>query len=344
MGKILVAMSGGVDSSVTAARLLEASRGPGGPQPIGVTLRMGRKCDQLAIDDARRVAETLGIEHRVLDVSENFEKRVVKYFVDSYASGETPNPCGMCNRYIKFKELIGLMRNIEADNIATGHYASIVENHGIHELWRAVDRTKDQSYFLSTIDCDFLQYIKFPLNSMTKTEVREYARKIGLHVADKKESQDICFIETNYRDFISRRSENCQSGPIKHTSGEVLGTHSGTFNYTIGQRRGLGISYREPIFVVSIDRKTNTVYVGSNESLYGNTLEIYGMNTLSEVEEDREYGIKLRSICREQRGSLRLLGDGRARVTLTQPTRAITRGQLCCLYDGDKVICSGWIA
>jgi tRNA-specific 2-thiouridylase len=341
MAKILVAMSGGVDSSVTAARLLEA-----GATPIGVTLKMGRKCDQLAIDDAKKVAQTLGIEHIVLDVSENFEEKVVKYFIDSYISGETPNPCGMCNKYIKFRELINLMKDIGADNIATGHYANVVENGGIYELRRAADKSKDQSYFLSTIDYDFLQYIKFPLNSITKTEVREYARKIGLHVANRKESQDVCFIETNYKDFLSKRPETQQrSGPIKHINGDILGTHSGTFNYTIGQRRGLGISSREPIFVINIDRETNTVYVGNSENLYGETLEIYSMNILSKIEEGREYSIKLRSSCREQRGSIELLAEGkRARVILEQPTRAITRGQLCCLYDGDRVICSGWIA
>jgi tRNA-specific 2-thiouridylase len=334
-------MSGGVDSSVTAARLLET-----GYRPIGVTLKMGRGCDQPAIDDAKKVAQAIGIEHIVLDVAGNFEKKVVKYFVDSYISGETPNPCGMCNRYIKFRELINLMKELGTDAIATGHYANVAENHGIYELRKAADRNKDQSYFLSTVNYEFLPHVIFPLNSLTKPEVREYAKKIGLHVADKRESQDVCFIETNYREFLSQRAETQgKDGLIRHLNGKILGEHRGTFNYTIGQRRGLGVSCREPIFVVRLDEKTNTVYVGSSDNLYSNTLEIYGINILAEVEENREYSIKLRSGYREQRGSLEFLAeDDRARITLTQPTRAITRGQLCCLYDGDRVVCSGWIA
>ncbi|MDR3079088.1 MAG: tRNA 2-thiouridine(34) synthase MnmA [Rickettsiales bacterium] len=341
MARILVAMSGGVDSSVTAARLLEA-----GHSPIGVTLRMGRGCDQLAIEDARRVAQTLGLEHRVLDVTESFRRKVVSYFVSSYVSGETPNPCAVCNRHIKFKELIDLMGEIGADGIATGHYASVVENRGVYELRKAADRAKDQSYFLSTISYEFLPHITFPLNSITKPEVRDYARRIGLHVANKRESQEVCFIETDYREFLSRMPEaQGRGGLVRHVNGDILGKHSGLFNYTIGQRRGLGLAYGKPIFVVNLDRETNTVYVGDSDSLYSDRLEIYDLNLLSEIEEGKEYGIKLRSSCREQRGSIELLADGsRALVSLGQPTRAIARGQLCCLYDGDRVVGSGWIA
>jgi tRNA-specific 2-thiouridylase len=335
-------MSGGVDSSVTAAKLQEI-----GHDPVGVTLKMGRKCDQLAIDDAKKVADTLAIEHIVLDVSENFREKVVKYFVNSYASGETPNPCGMCNRYIKFKELIELRQKIAADYIATGHYASVTENNGIYELRKAKDSSKDQSYFLSTIDYDFLKYIKFPLNSTEKSEVRRYAKKIGLHVADKQESQDICFIETNdYKDFLAKKIDGEQKhGVIRHVNGEVLGEHEGTFRYTIGQRRGLGISYRTPIFVTGIDASTNTVYVGDDSDLYSSEVSIVNINYLSSTsDEDREYGVKLRSSHREQRGMIKFdREDDKATIKLTQPTRAITRGQLCCLYDGDRVMCSGWI-
>ncbi|MDR2077652.1 MAG: tRNA 2-thiouridine(34) synthase MnmA [Rickettsiales bacterium] len=334
-------MSGGVDSSVTAARLQED-----GHSPIGVTLKMGRKCDQLAIDDAKKVADLLAIEHIVLDVSADFEEKVVKYFVDSYVAGETPNPCGMCNRYIKFQELIGLMQRIGADYLATGHYAAIVENNGVHELRKAKDVNKDQSYFLSTIKYDFLKHIKFPLNSLEKSEVRKYAKKIGLHVADKQESQDICFIETNsYKDFLMQRIGSGQKcGLIRHTNGEILGEHSGTFRYTIGQRRGLGISYRTPIFVIRIDASTNTVYLGDEKELYSDEVNIININCLaSSIDKNKEYSVKLRSSHREQRGTIELEENGRARVKLLQPTRAVTRGQLCCLYDGDRVICSGWI-
>ncbi|MDR1425681.1 MAG: tRNA 2-thiouridine(34) synthase MnmA [Rickettsiales bacterium] len=336
-------MSGGVDSSVSAAMLLEA-----GYRPIGVTLAMGRKCDQLAIEDARKVAAHLAIEHRVLDVSRDFEEKVVRYFVDSYSRGKTPNPCGMCNRFVKFESLIGLMRDMGAANVATGHYATIAEKDGVYELRRAIDRNKDQSYFLSTINYDFLQYIKFPLNSLTKTEVRKYARKIGLHVADKSESQDVCFVETNYRDFLEQKlgtseREN-KNGSIEHVNGDILGTHVGIFNYTIGQRRGLGLSSGEPLFVVAMDEKTNTVYVGSDKDLYSNILKINGLNIFSELEEGREYGIKLRSSSREQRGTVKFLEeDAAVQINLTQPTRAITRGQLCCLYEDDRVMASGWI-
>jgi tRNA-specific 2-thiouridylase len=334
-------MSGGVDSSVTVAKLQEM-----GHSPIGVTLKMGRKCDQGAIDDAKKVADVLAIEHRVLDVSVNFEEKVVKYFVNSYGIGETPNPCGMCNRYIKFKELIELRQSIGADYIATGHYATVTENNGLYELKKARDSSKDQSYFLSTINYDFLKYVKFPLNSTEKSEVRRYARKIGLPVADKQESQDICFIETNdYKDFLTNKIGGEQKlGLIRHSSGEILGEHSGIFRYTIGQRKGLGISYRTPIFVTRIDASTNTIYVGDREELYSSEVDIVGINYLSpSVSEDREYGVKLRSSSREQRGTIELKENNRAIVKLLQPTRAVTRGQLCCLYEGDKVVCSGWI-
>jgi tRNA-specific 2-thiouridylase len=282
----------------------------------------------------------------VLDVSRNFEEKVVKYFVNSYAVGKTPNPCGMCNRYIKFKELIELRQKIDADYIATGHYASIVENNGTYELRKARDSSKDQSYFLSTIDYSFMKYIKFPLNSTEKSEVRKYAKKIGLHVADKQESQDICFIDAgSYRDFLIKRiGDEQKCGPIKHTSGEILGEHGGAFRYTIGQRRGLGISYRTPIFVTEIDIATNTVYVGNEEELYSSEVSIVGINRLaSDIDGNREYSIKLRSSHREQRGTIELMENNRATVKLAQPARAVTKGQLCCVYDEDRVLCSGWI-
>ncbi|MDR1498950.1 MAG: tRNA 2-thiouridine(34) synthase MnmA [Rickettsiales bacterium] len=337
---IVVAMSGGVDSSTTATRLREE-----GYRVVGVTLAMGRKCDKRAIDDAQKVSEYIGIKHQVLDVSGPFRENVVDYFINSYLNGITPNPCAVCNRTIKFKELVDFMHQIGADYVATGHYANIVNNNGKYELHKAICQVRDQSYFLSTLKYEYLQYIKFPLgNETSKSNVREYARNSGLHVAEKDDSQDVCFIETNYRDFIINNAKYAgKFGLIKHVNGEVLGEHGGIINYTIGQRKGLGISYKDPIYVVRIDVENNIVYVGGNEDLYSNTVKIYNMNVLAEIDENKEYTVKLRSANNGQPGKIKLGADNTATVVLNEKTRAITTGQLCCLYDGTKVIADGWI-
>lgn len=343
MKTIVVAMSGGVDSSTTALQLLNE-----GYNVISATMSMGRKCDAGAIEDARTVCDKLGIRHHVIDVSGNFKSVVVEYFIKSYLCGETPNPCAMCNRFVKFKEMIDFMKKIGADYIATGHYASIVENNGKYELHRAACIEKDQSYFLSTINHEFLQYIKFPLwNKMSKDNTRQEAKNAGLHVFNKNDSQDICFIENNdYKKFLFDNVDKTQikSGFIRHINGRILGKHNGIINYTIGQRKGLNISYNKPIYVVRLDAVDNTVYVSDNEEdLFNDVFFVRSFNKLSDVVENYDYIIKIRSTHMGQSGKIKITDEGKVKVILNEKTRAITRGQLACVYDGSMVVGGGYI-
>lgn len=337
MTKILVAMSGGVDSSTTAFRLLKE-----GYEVEGITLNMGRTCDKSVIEGAKIIAQKLDIKHHVLDVGNKFNKRIIDYFINSYKSGETPNPCAMCNRFIKFEEMINFLKEKDFDFLATGHYANIFFENGKYTLNKAKCHDRDQSYFLSTLKYDFLQYIKFPLGQeITKDNVREEAKNFDEEIAAKKDSQDICFIEKDYKDFLKNKISS-KSGQIKHINGDVLGEHNGIINYTIGQRKGLGISYKKPIFVVRFDIENNTIYVSDNENdLYNDRLYINNVNVLADLRP--EYLIKLRSTHKGEMGRVNLLENSRAEIILNNKTRAITKGQLACFYDGDKVVGSGWI-
>lgn len=340
MAKVVVAMSGGVDSSVSASILLEE-----GYDIIGLTLNMGRCCDRRSIEDASLVSKQIGIKHHVLDISDTFNKNIINYFLDSYKIGQTPNPCARCNKLIKFKSIIGYMHDIGADYMATGHYARIIKNKdGLYNLCKAANLNKDQSYFLSTLDYNYLKFIKFPLGDFeSKTKVREIAKKKNLIVANKSESQDVCFIGGKCSEYLSRNIGIAESGYIKHIDGEILGEHNGIFKYTIGQRKGLGISYSEPLFVVKLDEITNTVYVGSNDDLYSDTVYLRDFNELAEMKLDKEYIIKLRSTHRGQAGFVESFDKDNVVLKLKNPARAITKGQLCCLYDKDVVVGSGWI-
>lgn len=335
MKRILVAMSGGVDSSTTAFKLLKA-----GYEVAGITLSMG--CN--SFDDAVKAAKKLGIKHYVLDVKKNFDSNVINYFINSYKAGETPNPCVMCNRYVKFEEVINFMKDNNFDYIATGHYANIFCNNGVYTLNKAKDLNKDQSYFLSMLKYDFLQYIKFPLGQeISKDDVRKEAENFDVNISKKKDSQDICFIEKDYKDFLKDKIE-FKSGLIQHINGEILGKHNGIINYTIGQRRGLGVSYKKPIFVVRFDVINNIVYVSDNEEdLFDDKVYIKDVNVLSNVEDNKEYLIKLRSTHGGEIGKVRLLENNKAEIIMNNRARAITKGQLACVYDEDKVICAGWI-
>ena len=343
MKTVLVGMSGGVDSSVSAIKLLKD-----GYNVVGATLLMGRKCDMGAINDAKIVCEKLGIKHYVVDTSNNFHNKVVDYFVNSYLNGETPNPCSVCNRTVKFQEMINFMKEIGADYNATGHYAKIIKNGNNYELCKADCLEKDQSYFLSTIKYEFLQYIKFPLaEELSKDNTRTEAKNANLHVFDKGDSQDVCFIENNdYKKFLINYTNNtiCKEGEIKHLNGKVLGKHNGIINYTIGQRKGLGVSYNKPIFVVKFDVENNIVYVSNDENdLFDDVFYINNLNKLAEIKENYDYTIKIRSTHMGQFGRVELISDNEAKVILNEKTRAITKGQLCCLYDGSRVVGSGYI-
>ena len=339
MVKILVAMSGGVDSSTTAFKLLQS-----GYEVSGITLNMGRNCDNKSILEAQSIAKKLKINHYILDVKNDFNLNVLDYFVSSYKSGETPNPCVMCNRFIKFEKIIDFMLKNGFDFMATGHYAKIIYNNNIYSLHKANCLNKDQSYFLSMLKYDFLKYIKFPLGEeKSKDNVREEAKNFDVELSQKKDSQDICFIETNYKDFLKDKIE-AKEGLIKHINGEILGKHNGIINYTIGQRKGLGISYKKPIFVVRFDTIDNIVYVSDDENdLFNDKLYIKDVNILSQVDEKKDYLIKLRSTHSGDIGKVELLENNRAQIMLNGKTRAITSGQLACIYDNDKVICAGWI-
>lgn len=356
MKVVLLAMSGGVDSSVSAHLLRES-----GYRVLGITLNMGRNCDEKFIVDAKAVAKILAIEHQVLDVSRDFRKNVVDYFIDSYCSGETPNPCARCNRSIKFSKLFEFKEQIGADFVATGHYAQIFYGKDGYELHRAPDGIRDQSYFLSTIDSGYLQYLKFPIGSLKKNQVRSIARAKKLPVADKSDSQDICFIEGDYRNFLCEQLEYSKTtkksslpnrigitpGEIRHVNGKLLGKHRGLFGYTLGQRRGLGIATGEPIFVTKIDVENNILWVGTNADLLSSEVLIHAMNLFAEIENDgdnKKYMIKLRSTHRGQCGTVQYDKiTNSARVKLDEPARAVTPGQLCCIYDNDRVVASGWI-
>lgn len=337
---IVVAMSGGVDSSTTAYRLLK-----NGYNVIGITLAMGRTCDEKAIEDAKKIATTIGIEHKVLDVSNQFKFNVIDYFVNTYLSGDTPNPCAVCNKIVKFKTIIDFMKEIGADFVATGHYAKIVNNNGNYELYKANCLNKDQSYFLSTLNHEYLQYIKFPLeDENSKDDVRKIAQEINSYIATKKDSQGVCFIDTDYKKFLFDNVKSIfKKGEIRHINGKILGKHNGIVNYTIGQRKGMGVAYGKPIYVVKFDVENNIVYVGGEEDLYSDSLVMNNLNLLTNIYEDKVYTIKLRSTHKGQDGMVKLLKNNEAEVRFLEKTRAVTKGQLCCIYDGDLVVGSGWI-
>ena len=339
--KVIIAMSGGVDSSTTAYKLLES-----GYDVVGATLQMGRFCDAKAVEDAKKVAETLKIKHFVIDIENKFKEKVTDYFIEEYLNGFTPNPCAKCNREVKFKELINFMQEQNADFIATGHYAKIINNNDIYELHRSDEDSKDQSYFLSTLKYEYLKYIIFPLELIRdKNEVREIARKIGLHISDKPDSQNACFLETDYKDFIKKNINLVEKkGEIKHISGKILGKHSGIINYTIGQRKGLKIGgFAQPIYVVATDKDTNEVIVGEEEFLYSSDLILKNINILDKnISENVEYYFKLRSTQAGQYGKIKFIEDNRIKIILNEGARAITKGQLTAIYKDTKVIASGW--
>lgn len=340
-GKVLVAMSGGVDSSSVASKMLDE-----GFEVEGATMSFGNFCSSLAVEDAKRVCDQLGIKHNVLDLKDVFEKKVIKYFANEYIKGNTPNPCVKCNREIKFFELLEFRKKIGADFLATGHYAKISNHNGVYWLEKGADKKKDQSYFLGQLKYEYLQYIKFPLENIEKTEVRKYAKKLGLVVADKAESQDICFTKgKDYKEII-KNYYTSKGGDIIHLNGKKLGEHSGIVNYTRGQRKGLGIGWTEPLFVVDFDVEKNIVYVGSEADLFKTDVEIETVNILDldlEFEKEYEFDVKLRSTNNPDRAKVILHKNGTGNVKLLKSSRNVSRGQLCGIYNGSRVVASGFI-
>lgn len=334
-------MSGGVDSSVTAALLQR-----GGHRVIGITMSLFAGASA-AVDDAARVAAHLGIPHRVAPFEHSFAAEIEAYFVDEYRRGRTPNPCARCNKLIKFGALLELAEELGADYLATGHYARIVAdaNGGMH-LLQAANRAKDQSYFLFSLERERLARVICPLGEMAdKREVRRLAAEFGLPVAQKDDSQDICFIpDGDYAAFLERRGITAVAGDFVLGDGRVVGRHQGIHRYTVGQRRGMGIAWSEPLYVTAIDAASNRVVVGTERELYRDGLTISMCNWLQPAVLDHA-GLRCKIRYRHQGAPCRVtpLPDGRATIDFPEPEKGVTPGQVAVVYCEDEVIGGGWI-
>ncbi len=354
--KVVVAMSGGVDSSLTAALLKEQ-----GYEVIGVTMQIwpsddpekeednGGCCSLSAVNDARRVADTLDIPFYVMNFRELFEQKVIDLFVQEYLAGYTPNPCIACNRFIKFDAFLKKAVALGAEYIATGHYARIFfeQKFGRFVIKRAEDNRKDQTYALYNMTQEQLSRTLMPLGDYTKDEVRKMAASYNLKVANKPESQEICFVTDNdYHRFLREKAANqIEPGPFLDTAGKVLGQHSGLAFYTVGQRKGLGIAFGEPMYVVGLDPERNAVILGRDNEVFGSELIADDNNLVLYEKLDRELPVKakIRYSAKPADATIYPLEDGKIRVTFMEPQRAITPGQAVVYYEGDYVVGGGRI-
>ena len=359
--RVVVAMSGGVDSSVVAGLLARQ-----GYEVVGVTLqlydhgeathRKGACCAGQDIHDARRVAAALNIPHYVLDYEERFKNAVMEPFANAYRQGETPVPCIACNQSVKFVDLMEVARDLGADVLATGHYVQSKIVEGKRRMLRPVDASRDQSYFLFATTEEQLNFLRFPLGGMTKPAVRELARELGLEVAEKHDSQDICFVpQGKYAEVIKRmHPEAVARGEIVHLDGRVLGSHDGIVNYTVGQRKGLGIAAAEPLYVIKLEHKTGRVIVGPREALMTKTVRLRDVNWLGDAALSTSVGgnglpveVKVRSTRPPQQGAVQMV-DGEVYVTLFAGEYGISPGQACVFYadesETSEVLGGGFIA
>jgi tRNA-specific 2-thiouridylase len=352
--RVLCGMSGGVDSSATAALLLEQ-----GFDVVGVTLKLwpqdcvsraeDKCCGPQAVMDARSVCHKLGIPYYLIDEAAEFQNKVIQYFADEYKAGRTPNPCVMCNQNLKFGTLINRAKQLGAEKIATGHFARVeTTSEGRTLLKRGRDSRKDQSYFLFSLRQDQLAFSMFPLGEKTKADTREVARECQLKTADKEESMEICFVpDNNYGGFLQKANlVQKHKGEIVDTRGNKLGEHDGIEFYTIGQRKGLGVSSPKPLYVIELDAANNRVIVGDDSMLERDEFVVERCNWISfeNPPESIEASAKIRYNHPGTAATILPNGNGTAKVKLHVPQRAITPGQACVFYQDDLVLGGGWIA
>ena len=363
---IAVAMSGGVDSSTVAA-MLRAD----GHNIVGLTMQLwnqrrlagragmpeevhGRCCSLDDVYDARRVAETIGIPYYVVNHEERFEREVVRPFVEEYLSGRTPIPCSLCNNHLKFDQLLLVARQIGAERVATGHYARVAYDE-VSARWilmRPADKSKDQTYFLFGLTQEQLSRTMFPLGDLTKPEVRDLARRHGLVIAEKPDSQEICFVPGgDYKRFLDAYLAEQGEAPLDTagemvtTDGHVIGEHAGIHNFTVGQRKGLGVATGSPLYVIQIKGDTKQVVVGDEEKLYSRTLRAHRVNLISvaSLDQPMRVAVKIRHKHQPASAVIERTGPDQILVTFDEPQRAITPGQAAVFYDGDIVVGGGWI-
>ena len=342
--KVLVGMSGGVDSSACAAILLDK-----GYDVYGVTMRL-KPCkyeeDYSDEKDAKKVCDVLGIKHFVFDFQEEFKKYVMDYFVNEYINAKTPNPCIACNKHLKFGLMIEKAKELGMDYIATGHYAKIIENNGEYELRMGDSQEKDQSYVLYNLTQEQLKFTLMPLGDYKKEEVRKICEEKGLPVAHKSESMEICFVENDdYKSFIKEYSGYTGvPGEIVDTFGNVLGTHQGLVNYTVGQRKGIG-AYGRPMFVLKLDSENNRLILGEKGMEFSDSATAYDVNFLSGIIPKNEFmaDVKARYQAKPSKAKITPIGENRVSVKFDTPQRALTPGQAIVFYDGDKVLGGGTI-
>ena len=352
--KVVVAMSGGVDSSVVAGLMKEE-----GYDVTGITLKLyddskksneGRQCCAgQDILDAKRVSEHLNINHKILFYQKKFREEVIDSFIDSYVAGETPIPCIQCNQTVKFRDLFKYAKELNADALITGHYVTRLQNNGKANMYRAKDSNRDQSYFLFSTTQEQLDYLRFPLVQIEKEETRNIANKLSLNVADKPDSQDICFVPNgDYSSVIRKfRPESFKPGDILDLSGNKLGEHEGIINYTIGQRKGIKISNTDPLYVVNIDADSNQIIVGPKECLIIENIELRDLNILGSKKEFSEHiSIKVRSTGKLLEAKVNIKNKY-ANINIINGEAGISPGQACVFYTkddaGDKLLGGGWI-
>ena len=352
---VVVAMSGGVDSSTVAGIMKNE-----GYKVIGITLKLyddGKEvakskqcCSGQDIMDAKRVAHKLGIEHKILYYQDKFKQGVIDNFVNSYLNGETPIPCVQCNQTVKFKDLFEVSKELNADAMITGHYVKSITSGSETSMYRAIDENRDQSYFLFNTTKEQLNYLRFPLGGMLKNETREIAKKLNLNVADKPDSQDICFVPNgDYASVIQKfRPESLRKGNIKDLDGKVIGVHDGIINFTIGQRKGIKVSDKDPLYVLKINSNKNEIIVGPREKLGKKIISLNNLNLLvDKTEFEKEIFVKVRSTGKLLDAKIDIESQNKAKVNLKESEDGISPGQACVFYKkdklGHKVLGGGWI-